>query len=416
MDKLAILDNIKKLVNDKYGIIDELISIPGISNMPNIYRYIAHRNDIYNSEEFQENDNFGYGYNFLEQDAKISALGEAIERYCASYIPKDLIISNYVAISNTHNVINPNKFITKKNIYQEIPNTKEIAWVRGKSFIDNSDVFIPASAVYLPLPKGNDYFPKLRQEDSTGLATGYTLESANTNAILECIERDAFSITWFNNSKGKLVDINDLDCRNSNRIMKFIELGFEIIIKDITSDIEIPTYMAIIKNYKFTKLPRRYLCIKSGMDMNNTISKLFGELIGGYYSLYEMIHKYDYKPPISLKSIKNIEDHALYYAYNDNDLDEIMKPFEDKKIDKLINYNLEINDSKLDFITNKLKNKKINAYFVDITTSDIKSLGLRVVRVLSDEFCNIESNFESYFHKRIDSGVNQSNLYEHPFS
>lgn len=52
------------LVNYKYGIIKDMIEVESIEGFPKVYRIKAHKQNIKNIINFQENDNDGYGYSF----------------------------------------------------------------------------------------------------------------------------------------------------------------------------------------------------------------------------------------------------------------------------------------------------------------------------------------------------------------
>lgn len=405
------------LVNYKYGIIKDMIEVESIEGFPKVYRIKAHKQNIKNIINFQENDNDGYGYSFCHNKAIQSALGEAVERYCSSYIPKKLLIEKYNKLKKDNiNVINPNMFIHKFKKYKKINLNTKIGWKKAYNVFNNKEVYVPASIIYLPIPRNNGVFPQLRDQNSTGLATGVNIEHAIMNGIYECIERDSFAIMWYNKLNGDYIAIEELDKKNQDIIKKFNDLGLEIILKQINYKTIIPVYLAIMLNKKYKKLPKIYICTKSGSEFNKTIYDLLGELIGGYYSLIELKYIYNLKIHKELKNVRSLEENALTYGFGNIDLNQLEFLLR-KSADNQIERKRRLNDKEntLEEILCEIKNMNINMYFSEITTPDISSIGLKVVRVFSPELCFLESNYKDYNNKRININ-NVKNETEHPFS
>lgn len=407
MHSYDILSLEKYLVDNKYGIIKNVMEIESPNGFPNIYRVRAHKENL---KSFQESCNDGFGYNFSKEQARRSAIGEAIERYCSAYIPKNLLKSSYNEISSKGNAINPNAFIQKKYEYGIVSAEEEIYWSEAIDVLSNKKYYVPASVIYLPL-QTDKCFPCLRSQNSTGLATGISLENAIISGIYECVERDAFAIMWYNKLYGRIVSTSIMDRTNRKIIETFSKLGLKIIVKQINTDINIPVYFSILINESDKKLPRMYVNSKCGTDLNMTIYNMLGELIGGYYSLLELKDLYDIRIPRKLKDIKTLEDHALYYGYNETNVDFLSEGKEfitQRERNENLGHNME-------GLKKTLKNSGIDIYYSDITTKEIEQLGLKVVRVFSTNLCFLEKDYELYINTRINMNGKRNEI-PHPFS
>jgi ribosomal protein S12 methylthiotransferase accessory factor YcaO len=213
------------------------------------------------------------------EHAKASALMESIERYSSLPAggPREFIRSSYSGLSKTHKVLHPDRII--EPVRFEYRDDMLLDWLPGYDLIKGEDVMVPASIALFrytpPTPAVNPfaYF------HTNGLASGNVIEEAICHALCEVIERDAMSIAElrasaipfhilrtvvhsFNSSGVRIppipadkfiddpnifpdIDVSDIDFEQArNLIDKFNRAGISLTIKNITSDIGIPTFNA----------------------------------------------------------------------------------------------------------------------------------------------------------------------------
>jgi ribosomal protein S12 methylthiotransferase accessory factor len=114
-------------------------------------------------------------------------------------------------------------------------------WYEGFDIVNNEPVFVPAHAVFHPLPP--NYRGPFRTT-TNGLASGNTFEEAVFHALSEVIERDAWSLVEACRDTGPCVTgITDPAILEMQE--KFAKAQVEVKVRDITSDIGIPTMAAI---------------------------------------------------------------------------------------------------------------------------------------------------------------------------
>jgi ribosomal protein S12 methylthiotransferase accessory factor len=83
--------------------------------------------------------------------------------------------------------------------------------------------------------------------DSNGCAAGNTREEAIVQGFLELVERDAYAIWWYNRLRRPEVDLSEFDDAYIRDIKsQFADHGRKIWVLDITSDLGVPTYVAIM--------------------------------------------------------------------------------------------------------------------------------------------------------------------------
>ncbi len=175
-------------------------------------------------------------------EAKVSAMMEGIERYSAEVQDQDLMISAYSKIKEDYNVLDPRDLILPSDSDLDA----EIPWVEGWDLMNDEAIFVPASAVFHPLPKE---YHQLMRTNTNGLASGNELEEAVFHGLSEVVERDAWSLVEATRNTGpQVTDVNN--GLAAELLEKFASAEVEVRIKDITSDVGVPTIAAASDDIK----------------------------------------------------------------------------------------------------------------------------------------------------------------------
>ena len=169
-------------------------------------------------------------------EARISAMMEGIERYSAEAKDHALLIGCFGELAGSHNAVNPRDLILPRGVDPDA----RIPWVEGFDIIRNETVLVPAHAVFHPL---HPRFGRLFRTNTNGLASGNVLEEAIFHGLAEVVERDAWSLVEATRDTGPLVR-NVTDPLAAMLLEKFSAAGVEVLLRDITSDIGIPTFAA----------------------------------------------------------------------------------------------------------------------------------------------------------------------------
>ncbi len=202
----------------------------------------------------------------LEQ-AEASAVMEAMERYSAEKRDDDEIAyGTFAQASEVGLTVDPKDLILPLNVLDYYENA-EIAWVKGYEMFRGVPTWVPACAVYYPYIPDTDL--QLFKYHTNGIAAGNTLEEAILHGLLELIERDAWSLAEDHNIANADI-IVDNDSVPGKLIEHFTDQGIEIHLKDLTSDLGIPTIGAAADD-TVTKDPE-LLTIGVGTHLNPEIA------------------------------------------------------------------------------------------------------------------------------------------------
>jgi ribosomal protein S12 methylthiotransferase accessory factor len=213
------------------------------------------------------------------EHAMASALMESIERYSSLPAggPRNFVRASYSELSRTRDVLHPDEIIEPTRF--EYRDDMLMDFVPGFDLGTGREVMVPASIAlfrYNPAPPAVNPFSYFH---TNGLASGNVMEEAVCHALCEAIERDAMSVAELRasaipfhmlrhiahslNAAGVQVapiqsdrfvddpgifpevDIGDVDFEPVQKLVShFKNAGIPLIIKDITSDIGVPTFNA----------------------------------------------------------------------------------------------------------------------------------------------------------------------------
>lgn len=172
------------------------------------------------------------------EESRISAIMEGIERYSSEMHDRRPELAPYQDMQMRGvNVLDPKDLILPEGAETD----RLIPWTEGWDIVNDQPIFVPSHAVFHPLPHN---YRGLFRTNTNGLASGNTFEEAVFHALSEVIERDAWSLVEACRDTGPCVT-NMTDETIIAMQEKFAKAQVEVRVRDITSDIGIPTMAAV---------------------------------------------------------------------------------------------------------------------------------------------------------------------------
>ena len=173
-------------------------------------------------------------------EAKVSAMMEGLERYSAEVRDREFTLARFSELGST--ALNPSDLILPSGVDAD----SDVPWVPGWDIMNEEEILVPAGAVFHPLPSE---YKSLFRTNTSGLASGNEIEEAIFHGLAEVIERDAWAIVEAARSTGPLIgDVSDELA--VSLLDKFARAEVNVYLKDITSDIGIPTCAAVSDDIK----------------------------------------------------------------------------------------------------------------------------------------------------------------------
>jgi bacteriocin biosynthesis cyclodehydratase domain-containing protein len=234
-----------------------------------------------------------FGKGSTAEQAEASALMEAIERYSGIFQGDEIRITRRFTDFPSGDVVPPNDVQLFSDAQYRSPTDEpddshrvpapfdpstKMEWSPVWSLRDQRFKYLPTSLLY--------FFyggPAALPADSNGCAAGNTLEEAIVQGFLELVERDAYAIWWYNRSQRSEVDLshfNDSYIRDLQT--QLADTGRRLWVLDITSDLGVPTYVAILhwmqnghENIEFgsgAHFDRRIALLRTLTELNQFLS------------------------------------------------------------------------------------------------------------------------------------------------
>jgi len=171
------------------------------------------------------------------EESRISAIMEGIERYSSEVHNRRIERGFYHELFGRGRIVDPKDLILPLSANPD----QILSWIEGYDIANEEKVLVPAEAVFHPLLP---HHQSLFRTNTNGLASGNTMEEAIFHALSEAIERDAWSLVEASRDTGPIVQKIDDGLINWMQ-KKFANATVDVTIRDITSDIGIPTMAAV---------------------------------------------------------------------------------------------------------------------------------------------------------------------------
>lgn len=194
------------------------------------------------------------GKGATEIAARVSAIMEGIERYSSEMHDRRPVIAPYEQIRSESAALHPDQLILPENT--DISNP--IPWTTAYDIVKNQEIMVPAHAVYHPVPR---IMGPLFRTSTNGIASGNRYEEAVFHGLCEVIERDAWSLAEASNQGGPVIG-SITDHTIISLMKRFGDAGVEVTLRDISSDIGLPTVAAVADDV--TLRDPTLLCIGMG--------------------------------------------------------------------------------------------------------------------------------------------------------
>jgi ribosomal protein S12 methylthiotransferase accessory factor len=305
------------------GLVRWVMDIPVEPGEPRIFNASVKMADTTRYSPHPCYDNNG-GSGLTEGAARGAAIGEGLERYCASqFAPQDLVFGTVDELSRKHVLFEPGSFAMfhpdQPGDFTPAGRDTLLGWAWAWAPIEARPVLVPASVVYMP------YFPcraELGERPagpsmSTGLACARDLDTALLKGIWECVERDAFMITWMNRLPVPRVDIDSHPALARLHAERLRRDGLRYLLFRTTLDLPIASFLCLLVDERRSP-PMISAGGAAGLDPVAAAAKAMTEAVqtrewakflgrnGARFAFAE-----------DFSDIRDFEDHVALYAYGD---------------------------------------------------------------------------------------------------
>lgn len=322
------------------------------------------------------------GVGLIEEDAKLAAICEAIERYCAAII--NLPLKSRQSLSK-NKYLDAEEWCLFSQEQKDAPKfpfssvySDSCMYTNAYDLQDNQEVWIPHPFVALR----DDYHTGV--PTSSGLAAGPTALQALLRAIQELIERDALMMTWLHSVPARAIEVPK---EYLNRVKDF---SGEVWAFDLTPAYSPFPVIAVAGGIPKKGKWRYSLGVACRETWQAALDKAYlewnqGVLFAGIYGKY--VDTSHIEDPYKLKSF---DEHAIFYTLYPNYWHDLPMFKKRDKINKVSVVGKDMStEQALRVAKSAFVKHKIRLFYRDLTTIDAEQLGLHVVRATSPDLAPI---------------------------
>ena len=373
-----------RAVDEEVGIVRRLFEAPVAPDSPRVFAYgsltgdlacLGYRSDITLS-----------GSTSLVRDQAIAgAVGESIERYSAAFVPyEDLVVASSSSLNCrgvppwSLTLYDEDQYRRQDFRYKRPTERDTIAWAEGFSLTKKERVLVPAFAVYMPYQSNIGEFP-IVQQITTGLACGNTIEEAILSAVCEVAERDAAMLTWLQSRRPPRV-VADPD---GVAFESFGALCRYVTVLDATSDLDIPSYIAIWDG-PIGNRTGSVFCSSASLSAKRAFVGALTELAQCMAWVNSLIDRPDFSRDPLGSEFSRIEDHVMWPTMPSSR--SIFKFMLDSSSctylhDRQQTGGTDVLDDIQDCV-DRIGRRGLEVIVVDVTAPDVREIGFHVVRVI----------------------------------
>jgi ribosomal protein S12 methylthiotransferase accessory factor len=329
-------------------------------------------------------------------EAAAAAVGEALERYSATYVPREeLVVAS--ARDLGEDAVAPERFALfsqrqyAADAFPCVPFTAEtpVPWVRGWAVADDRPAWLPAELVFLGDPVGEGA-ARVGYATSSGTACAPTLDEALLRGLCELLERDAFMIVWANRLSLPLLRWSRVERLVGLEARCFERTGLDYAAIDLSRFHRLPSVLAV------ARAPAGCAgALGVGAGTAPTIERAWWKALSEAFAAraagakLELLAGGDDLPAAAVVSF---EDHIRYYAHHRRAEAAAFLSVSPERVAVEDVPELEGGSPRehVHALCARVKAAGSDAYAVDVTSPDVRELGVTVVKVVAPELCALD--------------------------
>lgn len=343
----------------------------------------------------------GSGAGDTESEALMLALAEGLERYStAVWDTKKIIRGSYTKLAQK-GALNPRLFsffsdsqLKRADFSRSIiSDEKEIGWVQAYSFLNKTKCLVPAQLIYLFYDRAEPDDFHFYDISTSGVAIHSSYNRSVYRAICEIVERDSVMIFWLNKLTPPRIELDSITIPKVQEKIKNLRLyGFELYILDITTDLKIPAFCAVLIDiYGDVAVS---MSAVAGYDVENSLDRLMVEIMKFVHLKSKknaVVASAIEKQPENIRSFKD----RLNLWSSPKMIGEInfFISGKEEKFSEVMEKSVSAEESILiDLIRKIFQEKNYQCYIADVTSKDAEEEGLVAIRAISPDLVPVFFN------------------------
>jgi ribosomal protein S12 methylthiotransferase accessory factor len=330
-------------------------------------------------------------------EAAGAAVGEALERYSATYVPREtLVVATARELGDA--AVEPERLglFSERQLaapgfpFRRFTADTWVAWALGRELPAGRPAYVPAELVYLGRATVAGARP-IGYSTSSGLACDERPDVATVKALLELLERDAFMLVWTNRLSLPLVSVD----AGLPGLAAFEEAGLRFAAVDLSIVHRVPCVLGVV--HAPAGVPG---ALGVGAAAAPTAGRAWWKALAEAFSVRAAGVRLALLDPDGCdRPVASFEDHIRRYADHRSAEAAAFLDGSTKRISLGAVAPLEGDGpaEQLAALCRRVEAAGARAYAVDVTAPDVAELGVSVVRVIAPGLIALDAPHSARF-------------------
>lgn len=337
-----------------------------------------------------------YGTSWNREVAAAKALAEALRLYSAAfYDPSELRLC--AQDSAPFNCVLPSEFaLFLPDQYNDpdftyVPFTSDtrVRWLPGCNLTTDEETYIPAVMGVFPYRAAHKVGEgTITPSTPSGLACAHGRSAAILAAVCEVLQNDALALTWQGRFSPPQIRVETLDDLNYGLVVRFEKLLGDVVLLDLRLDVGLPVVLACLKG-RSAHAPALVVGAGTDPDPKRAVTLSLEELaMIVRFSQQIMTHIPQAFEGSQQAQVKDQVQHLGFWCNHANRgfADFLFSSNDRVELDEMSCWDGTETEEVLRALIERLAGMGYQVIMSDLTTPDLRSLGLNVIRTVVPGF------------------------------
>lgn len=263
----------------------------------------------------------GYGAAECRATAHGVALLESLERMASESPQKSRVTRGTFSDLRAKGAINPNslglhspeQYALPGFLFSPFDVHRDYDWVEAYSLTEDRRKLVPASYAFYEHASHLPASERFVYEVSNGCAVGSTYEEAILHGLLEVVERDAFLLWWYSQTRVQEIKVPRKTLAGYRQ-----DTGMNVRVFDITTEFGIPVALTV-GVAAGREVPKIALAAGAHLDFNEATKRALSELAGTSAGVRRRLLDHETAERARMlsqrpTSVTEMEDHSLLFS------------------------------------------------------------------------------------------------------
>lgn len=338
------------------------------------------------------------GTGLSREDAIGAAVGEAVERYSATYLPHERIVlasadelGNGAVAPDSFSLFHESQYAQPGFPFVPFTRSTRVRWVEGRELTTGEAAWLPAELVFLAdvVRPGEQ---RIGYSTSSGMACAGSVDVALERGLLELLERDAFMIVWSNRLSPPRLDWLCVPSMCTLERRYFAPTGLEYAALDLSSFHELPTVLAVVRG-EHGRPGALGVGAAAAADPSRAWWKALSEAFASRSAGRRLAWLHPERTYAGDGSdVLTFEDHIHFYSDHGRAAGAsfLTASAETTRVENLPLLAGSTSATRVEELTARAGRAGSRTYVVDVTAPDVRSAGLSVLKVIAPGLCSLD--------------------------